>query len=60
MSKPNSVKVTVGFVTQVFNDKGKCIAQTFTAGDTVDWENEKGQPIEEQDWYHPFEMKNPN
>lgn len=54
-------KTTVGFVVQNFDDDGKCISQSFIAGDQVDWEDENGDPIDEPDnvEYFPFEMKQP-
>ncbi len=31
-------KITTGWVTQTFNEYGKCISQEFTAGDIVEYE----------------------
>ena len=59
-------KITVGFVVQQFDDKGRCIYQEFVAGDEVNWETEEGEAIEIEDqpdldeWYYPFEMKQPD
>lgn len=39
-------KITVGFVTQVFDGKGQCVEQEFTAADDVCWEDEHGETIE--------------
>lgn len=56
-------KITTGFVTQTFED-GKCIDQEFTAGDQVDWEDEVGNVIDDQNDnpdipYVPFHMVQP-
>tara|TARA_Y100000310_G_scaffold56232_1_gene51582 strand:+ start:24339 stop:24563 length:225 start_codon:yes stop_codon:yes gene_type:complete len=60
-------KVTVGFVIQTFkqNHNGKmvCVAQSFVAGDEVDYENIDGEPVALEDRpdyeYEPFEMVKP-
>jgi len=56
-------KTTVGFVTQVFDtETGRCIEQTFIAGDQVDYEDEDGEPVdwrEGPDAYQPFNMIQP-
>lgn len=55
-------KITHGFVRQVFRD-GRCVEQSFTAGDPVEWEDENGNPIPEPkhlDVYQPFDMIHPN
>ena len=52
-------KVTIGFVVQTFNSKGKCIKQEFIAGEQVDWEDSLGRNIKPKNWYYPFEMKQP-
>jgi len=54
-------KVTVGFVVQQYrrDNKGrfKCIDQEFVAGDDVQFENAKGQAIEQPEHeYQPFNM----
>jgi len=54
-------KVTVGFVVQRYrrNNKGRfrCIDQEFVAGDDVQFENTKGEPLEQPDHeYQPFNM----
>ena len=54
-------KVTIGFVTQVFekNDKGRfiCTQQEFIAGDQCDCEDSEGNPIEPPDHeYQPYTM----
>jgi len=54
-------KVTTGFVIQKYrkNSTGKfaCIAQEFIAGDDVQFENPKGEPIEAPEHeYQPFNM----
>ncbi len=54
-------KITVGFVVQSFkkNADGKfiCTSQDFIAGDDVQFENVKGEPIEAPDHeYQPFNM----
>lgn len=53
-------KFTDGFVIQTFDENGKCIHQEFVAGDTVDYEDENGNPIDmfEHD-YQPFDMVQP-
>jgi len=58
-------KITPGFVTQVFqkNEKFICVEQHFTAGDPVDRENEKGEPVDidiREEQYQPFDMVQPN
>lgn len=54
-------KITFGWVQQEFDDEGNCISQTFYAGDTVEYEDENGNPIEapENEKYHPFDMVQP-
>jgi len=60
-------KVTTGFVVQEFDSEtGRCISQTFVAGDKVDWEDRQGNSISDGDFgidleglYHPMEMKQP-
>ncbi len=54
-------KITVGFVVQTFekNVDGKfiCTLQDFIAGDDVQFEDVKGEPIETPDHeYQPFNM----
>lgn len=53
-------KITTGYVTQIYDDNGNCIAQEFTAIDQVDWEDEKGEflptPVHN---YQPFNMVQP-
>jgi hypothetical protein len=59
-------KITIGFVVQEFDDKGRCLSQEFVAGDQVDWENEDGEAIEIEDQpdrdelYYSFEMVQPD
>ena len=60
-SKPSYRKYTHGFVTQTFKD-GKCVEQSFTAGDQVEHEDyETGEPIEPMgdETYFPFLMEQP-
>jgi hypothetical protein len=54
-------KITVGYVIQDYDDKGKCISQEFIAGDQVDWEDEYGESIDtpSNHVYFPFNMKQP-
>ena len=53
-------KVTIGFVVQEFDEKGKCIAQEFIAASQAEWEDtETGEAIEAKEWYFPFDMKQP-
>ena len=57
----NYRKYTHGFVTQVF-ENGKCVEQSFTAGDQVEHEDyETGEPIEPMgdEVYYPFLMEQP-
>ena len=56
-------KKTTGFVIQVFDtETGRCVEQSFVAGDDVQYEDECGEPV---DWreangaYQPFEMVQP-
>ncbi|MCD6394378.1 MAG: hypothetical protein J7M40_12820 [Planctomycetes bacterium] len=54
-------KVTTGFVVQKYRKgrrgKFKCVHQKFIAGDDVQFENNKGQPVEPpQHEYQPFNM----
>lgn len=55
-------KITNGFVIQVFNDAGECVAQQFTAGE-VEYETGEGDPIGDGDMplhcYQPFDMVQP-
>lgn len=63
-------KVTVGFVTQVFDtETGKWVSQEFTANDQVDWEDMDGNTIDPDDFvatqegkipYLCFDMKDPS
>jgi hypothetical protein len=58
-------KITTGFVVQDFDeDTGKCIEQSFIAGDQVEWEDNSGDtggaidaPSNAE--YFPFEMIQP-
>jgi hypothetical protein len=54
-------KITTGWVTQVFDPAtGKCIGQEFTAGDTVEYEDETGKRLEpDGEEYFPFDMIQP-
>ena len=54
-------KITVGFISQKFRrqEDGRfiCVNQMFVAGDDVQYENVKGEPIEDPGHeYQPFEM----
>ena len=54
-------KITVGFISQKFRrqEDGRfiCVNQVFVAGDDVQYENVKGDPIEDPGHeYQPFEM----
>ncbi len=55
----NKLKITVGFVTQVWRD-GVCVSQEFTAGDPVAFEDEKGNPIDPWNEYFPYDMSQPS
>jgi len=56
-------KITTGFVIQTFDENNVPVAQEFVAGDQVDWENEYGEPLDDDKLanlpYLPFEMKQP-
>ena len=60
-------KITTGFVVQQFDsDTGRCISQEFVAGEQVEWEDQKGNPIEDgqsgidlEGLYFPVELKKP-
>lgn len=51
-------KITHGFVTQKWDaETGKFLGQEFTAGDEVEYEDENGDSIDEQEpEYRPFDM----
>ena len=62
----NVKKVTVGYVTQIFNEKGECLEQEFTCGEQVDWEEESSEKkiVPEKFFkgripYHEFNMLQP-
>ncbi len=56
------VKITEGWVEQIFNDAGEFVSQEFHAGDQCDFETEDGDPINSEQMplvgreYHPFDM----
>lgn len=51
-------KITHGFVVQNFDSEGNFISQEFIAGDVVEFENEFGEPLEEdENLYHSFDME---
>lgn len=52
-------KITYGFVVQSFNDEGQCMRQDFVAGDEVNWEDDVGNPIDEEDFYESYDMVQP-
>ena len=56
-------KITPGFVVQTYDTKtGRCIEQSFVAGDDVSYENENGDPVdwrEKEDACQPFDMMQP-
>lgn len=58
---PKFHKITVGFVDQEYNEQGQPIAQEFVAGDTVEYENRFGEPINPpaDETYQPFNMVQP-
>jgi len=65
--KMNTFKITEGYVSQEFDENGKCISQKFVAQNgSGSWEDETGVPLEQNDyksrsdWYQPFEMVQPN
>jgi hypothetical protein len=58
-------KTTPGFVTQMFekrDEKFVCVEQSFIAGDPVDREDDRGEPVDvdvRDEVYQPFEMVQP-
>lgn len=52
-------KITLGFVTQIYNDEGQCIDQDITLSEReVEWENEDGEAIAAPNHIaHPIELK---
>lgn len=58
-------KITTGWVTQKFERKDKkfvCVEQDFTAGDIVDREDERGEPVDvdvREEVYQSFDMVRP-
>ena len=60
-------KTTTGFVVQKFDSEtGRCLSQEFVASDQVEWEDQKGNPIEDgqygldlEGFYFPLDMKQP-
>jgi hypothetical protein len=60
-------KITTGFVIQDYDENGKCISQSFVAGDDVQFEDKNGNPLETDDGekiernheYFPFDMVQP-
>jgi hypothetical protein len=54
----NIHKTTIGFVTQIFNEDGKFVSQSFIAGDQVEYENENGEAINpDVECYFPMDME---
>jgi hypothetical protein len=59
-------KITVGFVTQVFDTETGLQSQEFTAGDQVDYEHPNGEVVDDEDYdctdlpYEPFDMVQPD
>ncbi len=56
-------KITPGFVIQTYDTKtGRCVEQSFLAGEDTSYENEKGDAVdwrEGEDAYQPFDMVQP-
>ncbi len=56
-------KITTGFVIQTYDtNTGRCIEQSFVAGDDIAYEDECGNPVdweEQPEAYQPFEMVQP-
>ena len=60
-------KTTTGFVVQKFDSEtGRCLSQEFVASDQVEWEDRKGDRIEDGQYgidleglFYPAEMKQP-
>lgn len=50
-------KITSGYVIQNFTDEGVFVSQEFVASCECEWEDEKGDSIESEGFYHSFEMK---
>lgn len=57
-------KITSGFVVQIFDtEKNEFISQDFIAGDTCEYEDSKGSPVDEEtvkESYLPFFMVQPD
>ena len=55
-------KITVGFVVQHFNDRGQCTFQEFICEDICEYENEKGENIDnpENEIYQSYGMVQPS
>ncbi len=61
-------KITTGFVVQKFDSEtGRCLSQEFIASDQVEWEDQKGDRIEDgmcglerEGFYFPLKMKQPD
>lgn len=60
-------KTTTGFVVQKFDsDTGRCVSQEFVTSDQVEWEDQKGDRIEDGQYgidleglYYPMDLKQP-
>jgi translation elongation factor EF-Ts len=54
--KESILKITSGYVVQKFTSNGTFISQSFVEGDEVTYEDEDGNCIEDEDFYHPFDI----
>ena len=56
-------KITTGFVVQTYETKtGRCVEQSFVAGDDVAYEDTNGDPVdwrEDEDACQPLDMVQP-
>lgn len=56
-------KITTGYVVQTYCGE-QCVSQEFIAGDEVDWENDLGEAVDEEDQpceiYQSFDMVQPD
>lgn len=50
-------KITPGFMVQGFDEHDRLISQEFIAGDEVTWEDESGNPLDDQLIDHPLDTR---
>ena len=53
-------KIVIGYVLQKFDETGKCITQEFIESDEDIWENGYGEPLDDQPFNYPIELKEIN